>query len=99
MKTNKMITRTFNGFNVKFLTLNEDGTQEDVVIYIEGTDKEKAIKTAKTRMLGTGIFIGCDQISELKGMTLEDFNTHSVKVERPPSQRKDPKIKGEQAVI
>ena len=83
-----MITRTFTGWNVKFMTISDEGSVRMVSKFYMTSDKEKAIKKATAEMAGIGIFKGAEMVEELRGMSVDDFYAMSVPVTRPASQQK-----------
>ena len=87
----KMVTRTFTGYNVTFLTgVNPDGSQQTTTRYVDGTPKtkERAIRKVITEMAGTGILLNVEYVEEIRGVDVDTFFRLSVPVERPESQRK-----------
>lgn len=88
----KMVTRTFTGFNVTFVTGFGPEGEQTTTKYFEGTpkDKEKVVKKAIQDMAGMGIFKSAELVEEIRGMTVSDFYKASVPVTRPASQQKKP---------
>lgn len=82
-----MVTRTFTGYNVSFVVLNDDGTTAEQTVYIAENNREKAVKKATSQMAGKGIFKAAERVEELRGIKVEDFYSMSVPVTRPPSQQ------------
>ena len=77
-----MITRRFTGYGITYVTVGEDNTVTEEVMFIPGNDYDKTVAKAKRAISGIGILKYVSRVDELRGVNRDDFFAMSVPVEK-----------------
>lgn len=84
----KQITRTFIGYNVNLITVDENGNTKNSTVYVAGGNEETAKKAVARKYAGQAIITGVTKCEELRGMDIDKFYELSEPCTRPLSQQK-----------